>query len=60
MSGPVIYLSHPSSLPMQYRLPLLIHQHFVDSDCILKSFPTARRLEKREIKGTPDYEILLV
>ncbi len=38
----------------------LVHQHFVDAENPLKNFFTTRRLVRREIKDTPDYEALLV
>ena len=37
----------------------LVHQNSGSPDPNLKSFPISRRLERREIKDTPDYKILL-
>lgn len=37
----------------------LVHQHSVNSENPLEKFPTTRRLERREIKDTPDYTTLL-
>ncbi len=37
----------------------LVYQHSVDAKNPLKSFPTTRRLVRREIKDIPDYEALL-